>query len=491
MNTIALLLVSFTLLLFYTIAPTFVSDFRIVQELFQTDVHSKHPLIYILDLPGKFNNEVFENSLSIGMVFRTHQDLQPQGPFGFLGFGKRAKGDPEWLLDTTHWELDKMFHERLLVSSHLTSDPLKADFIFLPVYLGLSEAIEIYDYAHHMDYEDLFPSIEGNESKFGINKKFLPPQLLNAESIPPFLMISGKEHGGLVDFPKGANRLLSRPVSKRTVYFTQQLEVFIQKDKSALVLPVPFQTSVHLPRAQSEPEMPWNANGRRPNLMAFYGTLHMSDERKRLVKAMKNCTDCIRGFATRIRKPNVSEIHDLYANSTFCPHLAGDRWSRKAFLDSIMAGCIPVLFWGKSKRELGNCGNYAFWSFADEIDYFSMTISLPLKEALEDGNVVQMLRNISTIEILERQRNIARNARKLQYSIFNDESDAFQMSMRMLGKFTQRSRCKSYNTTFPIPHCTPRNLNTPRPSKYMPRGKIAFFDNWFGKVSSLQGFMGS
>jgi len=275
---------------------------------------------------------------------------------------------------------------------------------------------------------------------------------------------------------KNEPALLDRPFANRTVFITQQL---ICKREDRTILAIPYPTSVHLPSREVEPEMPWNKFEYRSKLAVFVGSSFVNKNRDKIKEISSNDTRCEYVKTRRDKRFNASSSIHHYSNSVFCPRVAGNGRARKGFDDAITSGCIPVLFWGKSSHEMGNDGTRAFWPFADQIDYFNLTVSFNLKEALYEGKLIQVLDEIPEQRVKELQANIAKVARSLQYSVFDDEMDVFHTIMRMLFKLKQSSICPKYSIDASMTHCFSPLIGVPMNSSAFPsRTQIPWLDRW-------------
>jgi len=94
-------------------------------------------------------------------------------------------------------------------------------------------------------------------------------------------------------------------------------------------------------------------------------------------------------------------ILELYWRSDFCPHPIGDAPTRKAIVDSLAMGCIPVFTSWTTRSQWE-------WHWGGWINDASVLI--PTSEGLIDK-----LRQISTAKIAEMRRVVAQNAHRLQY----------------------------------------------------------------------------
>eukprot|EP01038_Epipyxis_sp_PR26KG_P015177 gene15177-20443_t len=100
----------------------------------------------------------------------------------------------------------------------------------------------------------------------------------------------------------------------------------------------------------------------------------------------------------------------LIKKSVFCLAPTGDSLTRKSLFDSLVAGCIPVIFSRASLTQYS-------WHLSEE-DVSKISIYIPMKFITEqDINVMHILSAISPEEILMKQYAIAEIAPRLQYSV--------------------------------------------------------------------------
>jgi len=129
--------------------------------------------------------------------------------------------------------------------------------------------------------------------------------------------------------------------------------------------------------------------------------------------------------------PQSPQVYAHMLEATFCVQPAGDSLTRKGFYESILAGCIPVMF-----REDGQYLDQL--AFSSTIPYRDLWIVVPAD--LDGGtNVVALLRKVSTDEIHKRRHAIKRWGRRLAFSAsnrseggYNDlaDPDAFASTLR-------------------------------------------------------------
>jgi len=133
----------------------------------------------------------------------------------------------------------------------------------------------------------------------------------------------------------------------------------------------------------------------------------------------------------------VTKMDDLLMSSVFCFNPPGDTPTRKGLFDSLLAGCIPVVF------DDASLSMYR-WHIpnADELSV-SIPVQLDKMPAVFNGptgefNVLDYLASISPAKIRQKQEAIRRIAFSLQYSEEptpkdSARHDAFDIAMAGLG----------------------------------------------------------
>lgn len=115
---------------------------------------------------------------------------------------------------------------------------------------------------------------------------------------------------------------------------------------------------------------------------------------------------------------NLHEAYRAMAHSQFCIQPPGDSPTRRGFYDSVLLGCIPVVFSRKAYAPFGQS---------------TKSIAIQLHEHVPPENIVDILRNISQTNIQDMQVKILKEMCAFQYSIYQDEThDAFGNILRVL-----------------------------------------------------------
>ncbi|KAL8291244.1 hypothetical protein RQP46_002222 [Phenoliferia psychrophenolica] len=128
----------------------------------------------------------------------------------------------------------------------------------------------------------------------------------------------------------------------------------------------------------------------------------------------------------------VTLTHQVMLHARFCLQPPGDSATRKGYWESILLGCIPVVFrrgtYAKVWRDLG-------------VEWDQVALFIDEKEFLEKGSdIVEILKGVKEEDVRSRQRDIAKLAWRVQYAIPSDgfdqgwSNDAFGMLLRRLDR---------------------------------------------------------
>ena len=119
-----------------------------------------------------------------------------------------------------------------------------------------------------------------------------------------------------------------------------------------------------------------------------------------------------------------------YADATFCLQPGDDTATRAGFYQSIVYGCIPVVFSHESRVRL----YAASLAFADVIPYSELWVHIPEAKVMAGEDIVEMLRNVSAEAIEARQELLRRFGPMLDFDCDYDhgcdpESGAMQAAL--------------------------------------------------------------
>jgi hypothetical protein len=150
----------------------------------------------------------------------------------------------------------------------------------------------------------------------------------------------------------------------------------------------------------------------------------------------------------------------LYRKTIFCLAPTGDSLTRKSLFDSLVAGCIPIIF---AKATI----TQYFWHISHEI-VSQISIYIPAQELIDNKiHFLDILRNISTEQIIKMQQKIEEVAPTLQYSIVPDgygATEAEALRSYQLSRYGYRAPSKKSTSNIPL-YPSP-------PDSYQYRGKF-------------------
>ncbi|CEL93738.1 unnamed protein product [Vitrella brassicaformis CCMP3155] len=245
---------------------------------------------------------------------------------------------------------------------------------------------------------------------------------------------------------------------------------------------VPYPSFVHFePSARRgvdgrELPLPWQDHSNRSRWVAFASGLHKDSKQPwrgvavRLRRMLRDqCEeaasgDCVMEAYDReadgseggeVKRPfDAHRVIEAYRSSVFCLNPPGDSPSRKAIADSILLGCIPVLFHPDQLQlwpwHISNMSQTAVYVDHEELwPGSSMLLESPTDSDVwtyvrsnkpePAFDVIDRLKAIPKSEVAAKQRFIADNAQRLQYTRIGDTSAALTPSV-FYGKQTQRKQ---------------------------------------------------
>ena len=217
---------------------------------------------------------------------------------------------------------------------------------------------------------------------------------------------------------------------------------------------VPYWHSIHAPSRHAA--APWNSKARRNNLLCFIGGIWRGNNRARIVREMMQISELdtnatadkgSRGYGTILftapfffrSKSEEQGVRDgesfytrvwaLYASSVFSWQPSGDTHTRRAFYDSWMLGCIPVI-----SNTSAECYRRLFRGqvFAAAGIALGDAVVVLNDDVMQSGAaILAHLRGVSHKDIIRRRRVLAALAQILQwgYDEADDRADALLMTL--------------------------------------------------------------
>ena len=125
---------------------------------------------------------------------------------------------------------------------------------------------------------------------------------------------------------------------------------------------VPYPSSFHWSKLIPRGHEPWRLrSAKRPQLVLCVGSVQtLTPESTRLRRKLYSQCGAENASAVCVWHQiahasngmvNGSDLMALYTQSTFCLCPPGDSYTRKAIFDSIISGCIPVVFYRESMAQ--------------------------------------------------------------------------------------------------------------------------------------------
>lgn len=215
---------------------------------------------------------------------------------------------------------------------------------------------------------------------------------------------------------------------------------------------VPRPTSVHwssvfVSAQQNAPWADWQKP--RPIFASFFGGVHGLDKFKMLRTHLRDtcdkdskCEMIVKsdGHATQELREDLVHILKSKRRSTFCMEPPGTTVARQSLVQSILSGCIPVIFdkqqdnlfpwhwgpWRKGSRVLLEVPRACFGS----------------SEIHEECDILSQLHTLSEKRIQAMRKKIAKSAHSLQYALGDYEGDALDVILQEVRKISKEEEAK-------------------------------------------------
>jgi hypothetical protein len=176
---------------------------------------------------------------------------------------------------------------------------------------------------------------------------------------------------------------------------------------------VPWTSLVHLD-VNAAPTPPWASKHTRSTLIsAHFGTVHWPvlprptlQLRTRLIAQCKAQPSKCSYVPPRASAPERTAA--LYWESTFCLQPGGDTITRKAMIDALLLGCIPVLFHEGQRQQWG-------WHWGSWMSHATVVLN---QSAIRHGQLdaIDFLSSIPTAKVSSMRTAIRRHAHRMHYS---------------------------------------------------------------------------
>lgn len=299
--------------------------------------------VYVYDLPSQFNLALLQNCRHLNVYTDMCPHVANRGlgqPISDLGSSSASfTTRPSWF--ATHQFIGEMiFHAR--VENHVcrTWDPERATLFYVPFYAGL-----------HASSKFREPNITERDALAVRLVDFLVDQ-------PWWKRNQGRDHFFALgrtawDFMRnpqgpdfGANCLLNLPAVKNASVLTVERQPWQGKNQHGIPYPSYFHPSTW------QEMMTWQEKVRkldRPYLFSFIGGprkgLEKAAIRDQIIAQCSGSTRCeLLRCGSDLKCHHPGNVIGVMSRSEFCLQAPGDSFTRRSMFDSVLSGCIPVLF---------------------------------------------------------------------------------------------------------------------------------------------------
>ncbi|XP_024526349.1 xyloglucan-specific galacturonosyltransferase 1-like [Selaginella moellendorffii] len=292
--------------------------------------------IYIYKLPERFNRAILEQCGTFLPWFSMCDYFTNSG----MGVPVQSSSSSvlapagKWF-QTNQYALDVLFHQRLLHYPCLTDSPEEASLFYVPYYAGLDVL------RYHYTNETLE---QKNELGLEVMDLLKRQQWWWRRNGRDHLLVMGKITW---DFRRNNETMWGNTLLKMAE-FENMTKLLLERDPfEPNEIAVPHPTYFH-PSSDSDIST-WIsriASSSRDNLVSFAGMPRDPEHlRTHLINQCKDRPDRCKLLACSGNLCDSPEpTMELFLSSQFCMQPPGDSATRRSVFDSLIAGCIPVLF---------------------------------------------------------------------------------------------------------------------------------------------------
>ncbi|EFJ21483.1 galactosyltransferase-like protein [Selaginella moellendorffii] len=409
-------------------------------------LHCAKGLVFVYDLPEKFNVELVRSCDSLNPWKSMCSALSNSGlgpPLGKISSSSSSSWWPwskAWQFlfrDPDRWPARRswhatdqfsgeiIFHRRMLDHRCRTLDPDGASAFFVPFYAGLDISRNLWASGKSSSDVDSL----GEQLLHWLQRQH--PHFNRSGGADHFL-VAGRISWDFRRMPSAAGEWGSSLFHQIEMRSVKRL-VIERNPWDDSELGVPYPTSFHPSSDEDLAQWVEFVQGSpRPHLVAFAGSPrpgYRSDFRQVLLgqcraapRGISRCLDCTADTAGCTSDP--LRVTKLFLSSVFCLQPRGDSFTRKSLFDSLISGCIPVLFWNQS----------AYWQYELYLprDPEEYSVFIPHQSVKNGTNVLDVLQGISRERIGRMQRAVLRILPGLVYASSSSGrhwADAFEVAV--------------------------------------------------------------
>lgn len=314
---------------------------------------------------------------------------------------------------------------RLRTSKQRTRDPSKASAFIIPFDAGVHS---------YIDHEDGHPRLAAPHGRYV--SRYLRQ---NCQGSTKKLWWKNNGHDHFLIFSITSYQMVGMMVKELFMFVCQNCTTIVIETSPTGTAPpgrtrkmfyaAPYPSSFHywegIKKLPWDPPAPEGTGDHRDILSLFIGSIKTSQAASReLRKKLFEQCQAEGAPSCEWRKAahacngvvNASDAMLLFRRARYCPAPSGDSLTRKSLFDSLVSGCVPVIF---SRASLTQ---YKWFLSQQDVD--EVAVYIPMSKINSDGaNFIQILKAIPPEELARKQAAVRRIAPSLQYSIVPDRVD--------------------------------------------------------------------
>lgn len=388
---------------------------------------------------GGFNDDFIVDADRLTMLYSERKSLLTNDGAGAL------VSETFHMYDTKMHSLFQHMLRRFQISPFRNQNPDKAKFYLIPY--DISQDTPYGDEFRHYPGCPLAPAVISHVSNTSAWKKYGGhDHIIIMSSIPSNIITHSRCSSFLLQFCRLCVKIVVEDVYSRCPFQG------IRSSLSLTWLQVPYPSTYHFPRT-FHPEWITEERMRRNHAITFIGSSWANSVvsyRPLLESAcmsLHNDSNC-RWISTTHMK-FTSNLTNIYRDSVFCLMPGGPTKSRKAIVDALLSGCVPVVF--------DTCTLHYLWPLhIDSNKALQISIHFPAEKLQRNSDALSHVLTLfawllairDSDEIRLKRKAIRELAQNLQYSIWSpDESnntspyaDAFDVTFtNLLRRFADRN----------------------------------------------------
>lgn len=376
------------------------------------EVLDKKLKVYIYDLPSSMNHDIVQHAIK-------HYGYRNCMSLNNAGMGDElftlGENDELSIRNTDQFALEVIIHNKLLKSSFRTLDPDEADIFYIPAYVGT-----------HCVYHNNYYFTSKSEQLILNLTDFLQSQKYFRQGKPHFSTISHIHREMALHFCPYLTYNITHNITFLAIEkWSKPNDEAIMKSAAQSINVIPYPSFVHLVTENLSEKLPIPDLDHRDVFLFFpAGLMCSNDLRCKIMeqfnlrttlsyeefKNQRLSTDMVLFQVSTCDNNTDRNLVPWMQHSVFCLQPPGDSPTRKSFYDSLMSGCIPVIFGNHSVH-------YAFSSY---LDFSKFTVSMPTDIVYDSNNgIYEFLRNIDRETIVQLHTSLLKIVKYMQYSISN------------------------------------------------------------------------